>query len=44
MSSVNVEKNINAKITDTYKIVSFYGEKTVAEIIKDMLSTKVKQM
>ncbi len=44
MSSLNVDKNINIKVTDTYKVVSYYGKRTIAEIIKEMLSTKVKQM
>ncbi len=44
MSSVNLDKNINTKPTDTYRVESFYGKKTIAEIIKELLSTKVKQM
>ncbi|QSX05943.1 hypothetical protein JYG23_00300 [Sedimentibacter sp. zth1] len=46
MSSLNAQKEFDKKIEkNTYKVVSSFSEgKTVVEIIKELLSSKVKNL
>ncbi len=51
MSNIILEKNIKMnqniqekemKDTNTYKVSNIYGKKTITDIIKELLSSKIK--